>query len=116
MRTALMVLGGALAGAGLGYLFSPAGSRARQAIRDCTTDCVRWTADCLSTTSHLVAEKAEEGRHAAQELLTQGQELAEQARETYHKVEELIEPVRDMAEQSKQVIDKAKTAYQSEPG
>jgi len=110
MRTFWMVLGGAAAGAGLAYLFSPAGAGARRAIRETTGEWGDAARQCMETTSHVLADKAHEGQRMAGELLSQGQELAGQALETYHSLEEAVGPVREIAEHGKEAWKKATAA------
>ena len=115
MRTLWMVLGGAAVGAGVGYLLSPACSETRRVLRERAVELAHEAEERVSATSQVLAEKAQEGKQRADELLAQGQEIAQQARETYHKLEEVVTPVREIAQQGREVLGKARAAYEAEP-
>jgi gas vesicle protein len=113
MRTFWMAVGGAAVGAGLGLLFSPAGSNTRRMIKDKTAKCTEDTQDLVMRNARRLRTKARGYQHKAGELIAQSKELAETGKGAMESVHEVIAQGHELVEQSREVIQKVKLASQT---
>lgn len=110
MRTVLMTIGGAAVGAGLGLLFSPAGSRTRKLIADKTTKCTHDTQDLVMAKARHLRNKAKGLQHKAGEFVQQSEGLTETCKTVVESVSGLVAQGQELLEHGKDVIEKAKTS------
>lgn len=113
MRTVMMTIGGAAVGAGLGLLFSPAGSRTRKLIADKTAKCTHDTQDLVMAKARHVRNKAKGLQHKAGELIQQSEGLTETCKQAAESVSGLMAQGQELLEHGKDVLDKAKSSAQT---